>query len=157
MFLSAGGLLRFAGHDRIADLDRAVQRLPLTLTAFVLGGISIMGLPPSGGFVGKWLLLEAAFIQGRWGLALVVLLGGILAAGYVFKVVGYAFTPTTIAQKGEAVPRSMQWSALLLAFGAILLGFAAAWLWPLLEIGAPFAGPPAELGVDTGTALGARP
>jgi hypothetical protein len=33
----------------------------------------------------------------------------------------------------------MQWSALLLALGAILLGFAAPWLWPLLEIGTPFA------------------
>ncbi|MEA3638869.1 MAG: proton-conducting transporter membrane subunit [Lamprobacter sp.] len=136
MFLSTGSLLRFAGHDRIADLDRAVQRLPLTLTAFVLGGISIMGLPPSGGFIGKWLLLEAAFSQGRWGLALVVLLGGVLAAGYVFKVVGYAFTPTKIAQEGESVPAAMQWSALLLAFGAILLGFAAPWVWPLLEVGA---------------------
>jgi len=136
MFLSAGSLLRFAGHDRIADLDRAVQRLPLTLTAFVLGGVSIMGLPPSGGFIGKWLLLEAAFSQGRWGLALVVLVGGVLAAGYVFKVVGYAFTPTEIAQEGAAVPLGMQWSALLLAFGAILLGFAAPWLWPLLEVGA---------------------
>ncbi len=150
MFLSAGGLLRFAGHDRIADLDRAVQRLPLTLTAFVLGGVSIMGLPPSGGFIGKWLLLEAAFSQGRWGLALVVLLGGVLAAGYVFKVVGYAFTPTAIAQEGKAVPGSMQWSAFLLAFGAILLGFAAPWIWPLLEVGAPF-GPAAAFSAEVGS------
>ncbi|MBK5930278.1 oxidoreductase [Halochromatium salexigens] len=155
MFLSAGGLLRFAGHDRIADLDRAAQRLPLTLTAFVLGGVSIMGLPPSGGFIGKWLLLEAAFTQGRWGLALVVLVGGILAAGYVFKVIGYAFTATKIAQEGEAVPLAMQWSALLLAFGAILLGFAAPWFWPLLEVGAPFAAPLAEIGTEAIAEVGA--
>ncbi|MBK1617288.1 oxidoreductase [Lamprobacter modestohalophilus] len=157
MFLSAGSLLQFAGHDRIADLDRAVQRLPLTLTAFVLGGISIMGLPPSGGFVGKWLLLESAFTQGRWGLAIVVLLGGVLAAGYVFKVVGYAFTPTEIAQEGEAVPLTMQWSALLLAFGAILLGFSAPWLWPLLEVGAPFMQPVAEIGMAALKEIGAIP
>jgi formate hydrogenlyase subunit 3/multisubunit Na+/H+ antiporter MnhD subunit len=139
MFLSAGGLLRFAGHDRIADLDRAVHRLPLTLTAFVLAGVSIIGLPPSGGFIGKWLLLEAAVGQGRWELVLVVLAGGLLAAGYVFKVVGYTFTPTETEQGGAPVPLTMQWSALLLALGAILLGFAAPWLWPLLEIGTPFA------------------
>jgi len=157
MFLSAGGLLRFAGHDRIADLDRAVQRLPLTLTAFVLGGVSIMGLPPSGGFIGKWLLLEAAFTQGRWELAIVVLLGGVLAAGYVFKVVGYAFTPTEIAQEGEAVPLRMQWSALLLAFGAILLGFAAPWLWPLLEVGAPLAAPLVEIGTEAVAEVGTAP
>jgi hypothetical protein len=56
----------------------------------------------------------------------------------VFKVVGYAFTPTAIAQEGGAVPPSMQWSALVLALGAILLGFAAPVLLPLLEVGAPF-------------------
>lgn len=139
MFLSAGSLLRFAHHDRITDLDRVVHRLPLTVTAFMLGGVSIMGLPPSGGFVGKWLLLEAAFMQGRWGLAVVILLGGVLAAAYVFKVVGYAFTPTKTAQAGDSVPASMEWSALLLAFGAILLGFAGPLIWPLLDTGAPFA------------------
>jgi len=138
MFLSAGAVLRFAHHDQITNLDRAVHRLPLTLTAFVLAGVSIMGLPPSGGFVGKWLLLEAAFAQGRWELAVVVLLGGALAAAYVFKVVGHTFTPTHVAQAGDPVPLSMQWSALVLAVGAILLGFAAPVVLPLLEIGAPF-------------------
>ena len=38
MFLAAGNLLRFGGHDRIADLDRVVQRLPVTAGAFALGG-----------------------------------------------------------------------------------------------------------------------
>jgi formate hydrogenlyase subunit 3/multisubunit Na+/H+ antiporter MnhD subunit len=104
MFLSAGSLLRFAHHDRITDLDRVVHRLPLTVTAFMLGGV--------------------------------------LAAAYVFKVVGYAFTPTKTAQAGDSVPASMEWSALLLAFGAILLGFAGPLIWPLLETGAPFPGLP---------------
>ncbi len=139
MFLSAGSLMRFARHDRISDLDRVVHRLPLTVTAFMLAGVSIMGLPPSGGFIGKWLLLEAAFLQGRWGLVVVILLGGVLAAAYIFKVVGSAFTPTKTAQAGDSVPASMEWSALLLAFGAILLGFAGPLIWPLLDIGAPFA------------------
>ncbi len=143
MFLTAGSLLRFGHHDRIADLDRAVYRLPLTVTAFALAGVSIMGLPPSGGFVGKWLLLEAAFHQGRWDLALVMLLGGALAAAYVFKVVGFAFTPAYAGHRAGSVPAAMEWSALLLAVGAILLGFAGPLVWPLLEVGAPFAAPPA--------------
>ncbi len=88
MFLAAGNLLRFGQHDRIAGLDRVVQRLPLTAGAFALAGVSIMGLPPSGGFIGKWLLLQSALAQGRWDLALVMLLGGLLAAAYVFKVLG---------------------------------------------------------------------
>jgi formate hydrogenlyase subunit 3/multisubunit Na+/H+ antiporter MnhD subunit len=135
MFLSAGNVLRFGRHDRIDDLDRAVQRLPLTLTAFTLAGVSIMGLPPSGGFIGKWLMLEAAFRQGRYALAVVILLGGVLAAAYVFRVVGHAFTPSAQAHRAQAIPAAMEWSALLLALAAILLGLIPTLVLPLLELG----------------------
>jgi formate hydrogenlyase subunit 3/multisubunit Na+/H+ antiporter MnhD subunit len=138
MFLAAGNLLRFGGHDRIADLDRVVQRLPLTALAFALAGVSIMGLPPSGGFIGKWLLLEAALVQGRFDLAAVMLLGGLLAAAYVFKVLGYAFTQAAVSHESRAIPARMEWTALLLAFGAIMLGFLAPLVLSLLGTGDPF-------------------
>ena len=125
MFLAAGNLLRFGGHDRIAELDRAAQRLPLTTGAFALAGVSIMGLPPSGGFAGKWLLLQAALVQGRWEVAIVVILGGLLAAAYVFGVLGHAFTQAPVPHEAGPVPAHMEWAALLLACGAVLLGFVA--------------------------------
>lgn len=138
MFLTAGNLLHFAGHDRIEELDRVVQRLPLTASAFALAGVSIMGLPPSGGFVGKWLLLEAAVVQRRWDLAAVMLLGGLLAAGYIFKVLGHAFTEAAVSQKTGTLPARMEWAPLLLAFAAILLGFIGPFLLSLLGIGETF-------------------
>jgi len=138
MFLAAGNLLRFGGHDRIADLDRVVQRLPITAGAFALAGVSIMGLPPSGGFIGKWLLLQSALAQGRWDLAAVIILGGLLAATYVFKVLGHAFTQAPIPHEPQTVPASMEWAALLLAFGAVLLGFLAPLALPLIGIGDAF-------------------
>jgi len=138
MFLAAGNLLHFGGHDRIADLDRTVQRLPLTMGAFALAGVSSMGLPPSGGFIAKWLLLQAALAQGRWDLAAVMILGGLLAVGYIFKVLGYAFTQATVLRESRAVPAGMEWAALLLATGAILLGFLAVPVLALLGIGDPF-------------------
>lgn len=140
MFLAAGNLLHFGGHDRIADLDRVVQRLPLSAFAFALAGASLMGLPPSGGFIGKWLLLEAALAQGRWDLVVVMLIGGLLAAAYVFKVLGMAFTQADVVHEPRAVPAPMEWAALLLACGAILLGFVATPVLSLLSIGAPFGG-----------------
>jgi len=138
MFLSAGSLQHFGEHDRIGELDRAVQRLPLTLTAFTLAGVSIMGLPPSGGFIGKWLLLEAAFRQGRFVLATVIVLGGVLAAAYVFKVVGSAFTPSAADHPTHPVPAVMQWSPLLLAAAAILLGLTLPLVEPVLQVGTAF-------------------
>jgi formate hydrogenlyase subunit 3/multisubunit Na+/H+ antiporter MnhD subunit len=138
MFMAAGNLQRFGGHDRIIDLDRVVQRLPLTVAAFALAGVSIMGLPPSGGFIGKWLLLQAALTQGRWELAGVMIIGGVLAAGYVFKVLGRAFTQAEVSHEAKTVPASMEWTALLLAGTAIVIGFTATDIFTLIEIGMPF-------------------
>lgn len=145
MFLAAGNLLRFGGHDRIADLDRVVQRLPITASAFALAGVSIMGLPPSAGFVGKWLLLETAVAQGRWGLAGVMLIGGVLAAAYVFKVLGSAFTEAQTPHAPLPVPATMEWAALLLALVAILSGFTGSALLFVLNLGNPFASTGAAL------------
>jgi formate hydrogenlyase subunit 3/multisubunit Na+/H+ antiporter MnhD subunit len=138
MFLAAGNLLHYGGHDRISDLDRVVQRLPMTAAAFALAGVSIMGLPPSGGFIGKWLLLESALTQGRWDLVLVLILGGLLAAAYIFKVLGRTFTRATITHEAKTVPASMQWPALLLAMTSILLGFIAMPIFSMIGIGDAF-------------------
>lgn len=138
MFLAAGNLMHFAGHDRICDLEQAARRLPLSLVAFALAGISIMGLPPSGGFIGKWQLLEAAIVSGRWDLAAIMVLGGLLAAGYVFKVLSCAFSGTQESDRSKVVPAGMEWTALLLAFSAILLGFLAPLLLLVTNIGDPF-------------------
>jgi len=140
MFMAAGNILRFCGHDRIADLDRVAQRLPVTMAAFALAGISIVGLPPSGGFIGKWMLLEAALRAGQWWWVITLILGGLLAAAYVFKVIGYAFTQAGVLRQTSKVPMSMEWTALALAITALLLGLVALWPLSLMEIGLPFGG-----------------
>jgi len=113
------------------------QRLPLSVAAFALAGMTIMGLPPSGGFIAKWWLLEAALGRGMWAWASVLVLGGLMSAAYVFKVVGFAFTRARGEHEACSVPLSMQWIALLLAIGSVLLGLL---VWPpltVLEIGDP--------------------
>jgi formate hydrogenlyase subunit 3/multisubunit Na+/H+ antiporter MnhD subunit len=140
MFMAAGNIVRFGGHDRIADLDRVAQRLPLTLTAFGLAGVSSMGLPPSGGFIGKWMLLDAALRGGQWWWVIILILGGLLAAAYVFKVIGYAFTQAGVLYPTRTVPITMEWAALALALAAILLGLFALWPLALMEVGLPFGG-----------------
>jgi len=139
MFMAAGNILKFGGHDRIADLDRVAQRLPITMTAFCLAGVSLMGLPPSGGFIAKWLLLEAALSFEQWLWAAVIIVGGLLAAGYVFKVVGYAFTQADHSHDARPVALTMEWAALGLAVGAITLGLIAPYPMALLAIGDPLA------------------
>lgn len=139
MFMAAGNILQLGGHDRIADLDRLANRLPMTLAAFGLAGISSMGLPPSGGFIAKWLLLEAALAAGQWWWAAVLLLGGLLTAAYVFKVIGHAFRQSDVGHQPRAVAASMEWASLALAIIAILLGFVAPQVLLLMDIGSPIA------------------
>ncbi len=138
MFMAAGNLLRYGNHDRIADLDRVAQRIPVTAAAFSLAGVSIMALPPSGGFIGKWLLLETAINQQQWLMVFVMLIGGLLAAAYIFKVLGHAFTEADIPHEAIHVPAAMQWSALLLAVAAIVMGLISPQLFELLNLGQPF-------------------
>jgi multicomponent Na+:H+ antiporter subunit D len=133
MFLAAGSIMTQGGHDDIKELDRVVDRMPLTLAAFALAGISLAGLPPSGGFVGKWMLLQAAMAQGLWFWAFVMIAGGALTATYVFRVLGFAFTKSPHEHERHNVPHTMEWTALLLALGAVALGFVAPWALPLLE------------------------
>ena len=135
MFLAAGNIHSRLGHDRIQDLHRVARDMPLTLAAFSVAGVCIMGLPPSANFMGKWLLVEAAFAQGDWGWAVVVVAGSLLSAAYVFRVLGHAFTIAPGAGGGERTPATMSWAAFLLALLALLLGLFVA---PLIDmIGSP--------------------
>jgi formate hydrogenlyase subunit 3/multisubunit Na+/H+ antiporter MnhD subunit len=131
MFLAAGNILFCLGHDRIQELDRIGRRLPLSLAAFGIAGVCIMGLPPSGNFIAKWLLIEAAFESGAWGWAVVIIAGSLMAAAYVFRVVGHAFTPEHGFEGGAQITTSMAWVPFLVSLLALLLGLIAA---PLLEV-----------------------
>ena len=138
MFLVAGNLLHFSGHDRIVDLDRIAQRLPLSTTAFALAGVSIIGLPLSGGFIGKWFLLEASVMNENWRFTIIIIIGGLLAAGYVFKVLGFAFTEASVPQEAKVISPYMEWAPLFLAIIAIIVGFFAIPLLSLVNTGNPF-------------------
>ena len=110
MFMAAGLIAQALGHDRIAGLGGVARALPMTVLAFGVAGLSLMGLPPSGGFVAKWLLLMAAIDTGQWWWALVILAGGLLTGGYVFHVLAQALTgpdeaPPVAARRRRAAGR----------------------------------------------------
>lgn len=138
MFMAAGNILWYSGHDNIVHLDRLAQRLPITIAAFAMAGVSLMGLPPSGGFTAKWLMLEAVIMSGQWWWGLALIAGGLLTGAYVFKVIGFAFTPSDIASESRKVPVEMEWTALIMAILAIALGFFSPWILALIDIGSPF-------------------
>ncbi|MBW2427580.1 MAG: oxidoreductase [Deltaproteobacteria bacterium] len=137
VFLAAGNVLNAIGHDRIDELSGIVQRLPISMFAFALAGVSLIGLPPSGGFIAKWFYLNAALTGGQWWWSVFILLGGLLATAYVFRFFSRAFCYSTDVVPGRSVPRIMEWTAFTLAMCAILLGLAAPMVIRLLSAGSP--------------------
>jgi formate hydrogenlyase subunit 3/multisubunit Na+/H+ antiporter MnhD subunit len=132
LFLAAGVIQQHAGHDRIAELDGTAQALPATTFAIALAGVALIGLPPSGTFLGKWQLIAGSIETGQWVWALVVLAGSLLAGAYVFRVLTHAFGQSPTPRRAVTFPRR-EVAALTLGVGATVgLGLAAAPLWGLL-------------------------
>jgi multicomponent Na+:H+ antiporter subunit D len=143
MFMSAGTLALAHGGDRLVDLRGAATRMPMSTMTFALAGVSLAGLPPTFGFVGKWQLLQGSLISGQWWWLPVLLLGGLLTAAYTVRVLG---STTGQAADGEElrplthVPRRMEVAALSMAALAVALGVGSAGVLELLEVGSPFGG-----------------
>lgn len=139
MFLAAANLQRGFGSDRLEDLRGADRRLPIEVFTLAVAGISILGLPPSGGFVAKWLLLQAAWAQAGWVWVVVILVGGLLAAGYLFRPLAAltARPPAEPRATGAEPRRAASIIALLLAFAALVAGFVPAPILAFLAGGTP--------------------
>lgn len=134
MFLAVGIMAARLGHDRIAGLAGAGRSMPVPLIAFGLAGLSLMGVPPSGGFAAKWLLLSAAIEAGQWWWALVVLGGGLLTGGYVYGVLSAALRANADAPPPAPVGMA-EAIALGLAILSVLLGFLPLAAFGLVQIG----------------------
>ena len=137
MFMAAGLIAEALGHDRIASLSGIGRALPITVFAFALGGLSLMGLPPSGGFIAKAMLLTAAVAEGQWWWAVVVLVGGLLAGGYIFLVLARALADPIEPLLVTRVSRGRQAVVMAIALSAVLLGFVPLHPSELLQIGRP--------------------
>ncbi len=143
MFLAAGNLILAVRSRRVEALSGVSRFLPFSLFSFGLAGVSLMGLPPSGGFAAKWLLLQASLASGQWWWVAVLLVGGILAAAYVFRIYRASFKEVGDSDDFYHPPRSLEAIPMLLALLALGLGLVAA---PVLSIMAlPFEALPAML------------
>jgi len=125
MFMSAGSIYATLGQDRIAGLGGIGRILPISVLAFALSGLALMGLSPGAAYLAKALLLQAAAERGQWWWALVLQAGGFFTAAYVLLVLTYAMAPATeqVTLK-KAVPRAGELAALALALCSLLLGLA---------------------------------
>jgi multicomponent Na+:H+ antiporter subunit D len=91
LFLAVGCVVYRLGGSRIEDFQGLGRRMPWTMAAVVIGGLSLIGVPLTVGFVSKWYLVLAALQDGLWPIAFLVLLGSLLAVVYIWRVVEAAY------------------------------------------------------------------
>lgn len=143
LFLAAGLIYGAIGHDRIRDLAGVGRTLPLTILAFGLAGLSLVGIQPSGGYLVKTLLQGSAEAGGAWWWGLVLDAGGLLTAAYLTWVLGHALSGSGGSGTLLKAPRrSQELVVLMLALASLLLGLLPAWVFDLIAVGrAPGAEP----------------
>jgi multicomponent Na+:H+ antiporter subunit D len=132
LFLAMGCIAYRLGSVKLEDMRGIGRTMPLTMAAWVLGGLSLIGIPGTVGFVSKWLLIDAAFERGSWWLAVLVLLSSLIALVYVWRVVEVAYfrKPPAGAEDVAEAPRSLLVPTWLLIGATVLFG-----LWTPLTVG----------------------
>lgn len=91
LFMALGCVVYRIGSVRIEAMAGLGRRMPLTTAAFVVGGLSLVGVPLTVGFVSKWYLILGALERGWWPVAVIVLVASVMALAYVWRVVEVAY------------------------------------------------------------------
>lgn len=95
LFLAAGAMIFHLYKTRVDELTGAGGVLPVTMVSFSVYALSLIGIPPTGGFVSKWFLAQGGLDFGALGVVGVVVLmvSALLTAGYLLPIVTDAFFP----------------------------------------------------------------
>jgi formate hydrogenlyase subunit 3/multisubunit Na+/H+ antiporter MnhD subunit len=128
--LSAAALL-LAAHA-LAKAGGLVSTMPIATFTLALGAVSLIGLPPTGGFAAKWLLVQSTLQAGAWWWAVTLVGGSLLSAAVFVRALGGGFE-TGPDTPGPALARpgtgGVEWTALGFALAALAAGpLCAPWL-----------------------------
>jgi len=127
LFLVMGCIFLRLGSVDLRDMSGLAKRMPLTMAAFVVAGLSLIGVPLTTGFVSKWSLVDAALIDGRWPLAGLILVSSLIALVYVWRVVETVyFQPVAARMRGvREAPAAMLIPTWVLIAGNLYFGIDA--------------------------------
>ena len=95
LFFCAGAIYVTTHKTKVSELDGIGKKMPFTMSAFTLATISMIGIPPLGGFLSKWYLAIGALEAGQTAIIVVLAVSTILNAGYFLPIVYVAFFKDT--------------------------------------------------------------
>ena len=91
LFFAAGAIYTAARKTELHQLCGIGRRMPVTMTAFTIGALSMIGVPPTGGFVSKWYILAGAFEANNYIALFTIIASTALNAAYFLPIVYLAW------------------------------------------------------------------
>lgn len=129
LFLTSGIYMHFMKNDELSSVQAVAKKPYFFFPLFLLAAYTIIGFPPSGTFVGKWIFLQNALSSGNFIYAVVILMGSFLAAGYIYKVYSLSFTVNEQYNNDDkAIGLPMIISIFVLALLGLVMGISNFWL-----------------------------
>ncbi|MEY8828010.1 proton-conducting transporter membrane subunit [Sedimentitalea sp. XS_ASV28] len=129
LFMCAGSIYVAVHKTEISQMNGLGRVMPITYGAFLIGALSIIGLPPLGGSWSKWLLVMGAADTGQWVMIVVLMASSLLNVVYLLSIVGRGFfmpNPDIAEGAKSAEAGVLVWlPPVLTAFGCVVLFFYA--------------------------------
>ncbi len=135
LFFGAGAILVATHKTEISQMRGIGRRMPVTMTAFLIGCIAIVGAPPTGGMWSKWYLLLGTVYAEDWLLLAALIVGSLLSAAYLLPVAIRAF----YSSNNESVtiseaPLTIRIAMIICAGGCIVLFVAPDFAFNLMQM-----------------------
>ncbi|MBT5910200.1 MAG: monovalent cation/H+ antiporter subunit D family protein [Opitutae bacterium] len=113
LFFCAGAILVASGKKYVSELRGLGRKMPFTMAAFLIGSLSVIGLPPLGGFVSKWYLVLGALDRDYVWVVVVLLVSSLLNVFYLLPVAVSAFFRTEDEKEGEGGIQEAPWQCVV--------------------------------------------
>jgi len=135
LFFAAGSIYTASHKTEVSQLDGIGWRMPWTMTAFAIGSLSMIGVPPTAGFLSKWFMLQGAFTVENWIAIGIIVISTLLNAAYFLPIIYVAFFRESDhdGNHGEA-PVAIVLALTITALGTIMLFIMPEQLFSLIQL-----------------------
>lgn len=123
LFMAVGCFVYQVGSSRLGDLKGIGKTMPWTMAAFTAGGLSLIGVPLTVGFISKWYLIQASLETGSLLIAGLIVASSLIAVVYVWRIVEVAYlVPAPEGREAKEAPLSMILPTYALVAASIYFG-----------------------------------
>lgn len=132
LFFAAGSIYTVTRKTAVSELDGIGRAMPWTMGAFTIGALSMIGVPPTAGFLSKWYILQGAFSIESWFAVLVIIISTLLNAGYFLPIIYAAFFK--VSEKTHTAGVKEAPLPILLALGFTALMSLLLFIFPMVPL-----------------------